>query len=46
MRKTIDFIGDLKGEWCFNWHALTHSIWNWQKALIFSVFHPFSIGQQ
>jgi hypothetical protein len=43
MLKTIDFIDVLKIDWRFNRHTPSHSIWSWQKALIFDGFHAFPV---
>src|SRR5664280_1166535 len=44
MLKTIDFIGVFKIGGRFNRHTPSHSVWSWQKALIFDGFHAFPVG--
>jgi hypothetical protein len=44
MLKIIDFIGVLKIGGRFNLQTPSHSVWSWQKALIFDDFHAFLVG--
>jgi hypothetical protein len=44
MRKTTDFIDDLKRGLGLNRHIPSHGVRNWQKALIFDGFHALSVG--